>query len=305
MKKMDFHVHISNDQTDVKKSIEYFSALSERNGLDAICIQASVRSSNGFHPDTNEKAFEICQSNKNWYAFASLHHDRDFVEQAKEYTDRGFKGIKLLEGKPTVHRVYGYGFDDKRFDAFFDYCEKEQIPLDIHNSDPMIHWDITKISERALRKGWYYDSTFPSQEYFFTSLEGVLSRHRYLRAALAHFGFYSDNIKRAERLMEMCPHLRMDMTPAMIVYGQLSETPDAAKGFLIRYQDRILYGTDVSNCIEGEVREMNDTKTKLMHAFYEGNSTEEIGGFTIRGLNLPESVLEKLYYENALRFMRI
>ncbi len=305
MKKMDFHVHISNDQTDVARSIEYFKELSERNRLDSICLQSAVMSSNGLHPDCNEKALKIIEGDKNWHAFASLHHERDFVEQTKEYMDKGFRGIKLLEGKPTLYRNYGYGFDQTRFEAFFDYAEKNEIPLDIHNSDPLIHWDITRISERALRKGWYYDETFPSQAYFFNVLESVLERHPNLRAALAHFGFYSDNIEKAEMLMEKCPNLYMDMTPAMIIYGQLSETPEQTKAFLSKYEDRILYGTDVSNCIEGEVREMNDTKTRLMHAFYEGTGEEEIGGFTIRGMNLCENALEKLYYENACRFMKI
>ena len=305
MKKMDFHVHISNDQTDVQKSIVNFKALSERNHLSGICIQSAVMSSNGLHPDCNEKALEIIKADKNWYAFASLHHDRDFVEQTKEYMDKGFRGIKMLEGKPTVYRNYGYGFDHPRYEAFFDYAEKNVIPLDIHNNDPLIHWDRNKISERALRKGWYYDSTFPPQKHFFDVLENILDRHPGLHAALAHFGFYSDNIKKAEILMEKCPNLFMDMTPAMIIYGQLSETPAEAKAFLLKYQDRILYGTDVSNCIEGEVREMNDTKTRLMHAFYEGNSECEIGGFKIQGLDLPEDVLKKLYWDNAISFMGV
>jgi len=303
MKKMDFHVHISNDQTDVLQSIENFKSLSERNHLSAICIQSAVMSSNGMHPNCNEKALEIIKGNENWYAFASLHHDRDFVEQTKEYMDKGFRGIKMLEGKPTLYRNYGYGFDHPRFEAFFDYAEKNAIPLDIHNNDPLIHWDINKISERALKKGWYYDSTFPTQKYFFDVLENILDRHPGLHAALAHFGFYSDDIQKAEALMEKCPNLVMDMTPAMIIYDQLSNTPDEAKAFLLKYQDRILYGTDVSNCIEGEVREMNDTKTLLMRAFYEGDGEYEIGGFHIKGMNLPSCVLEKLYFHNAMRFI--
>lgn len=305
MKKMDFHVHISNDQTDVKRSVQYFEELSERNGLDGLCIMSAVMSSNGKHPDCNEKALEIIKGHENWYAFASLHHEIDFVEQTKEYMDRGFRGIKMLEGKPTVYRNYGYGFEHPRFEPFFDYCEKNAVPLLIHNNDPLIHWDINKISERALRKGWYYDSTFPPQEYFFETLESVLKRHPNLHVALAHFGFYSDNIDRCVHYMEMCPNLIMDMTPAMIIYGQLSETPEKAKAFLMKYQDRILYGSDVSNCIEGEVREMNDTKTRLMHTFFEGTKEEEIGGFLIRGMNLPGEVLKKLYFDNGMRFMGI
>ena len=303
MKKMDFHVHISNDQTDVQKSIEYFEALSERNHLDAICIQSAVMSSNGMHPDCNEKALEIIKNHNNWYAFASLHHERDFVEQTKEYMDKGFRGIKMLEGKPTVYRKYGYGFENPRFESFFDYAERNAIPLLIHNNDPLIHWDINKISERALRKGWYYDSSFPSQEYFFEVLEAVLKRHPNLHAALAHFGFYSDNIEKAEYFMELCPNLFMDMTPAMIIYDQLSRTPEKTKQFLMKYQNRLIYGTDVSNCVEGEVRKMNDAKTKLMHAFFEKSDEQDIESFHIQGMNLPYDHLRKLYYDNAINFI--
>lgn len=304
MKKIDFHVHVTDEKTSVEESVRYFQELCNRNGLDGVCIHAAEYSSTGEHPDCNEKALSVSRAEPGWYAFAGLHHACNFVEQAKEYMDRGFRGIKLLEGKPSLYRYYGYGFEHPRFEPFFAYAEKHGIPLMIHNNDPLIHWDINKISRSAVEKGWYYDSTFPSQEYFFTVLEDILRRHPALRAAIAHFGFYSDNIPRAAALLEKYPNLMMDMTPAPIIYYELSETPEAAKRFLLKYHDRLLYGTDVSNRIEGSVRELNDRKTRIMDVFYEGTSACEISDHVIQGMNLPQEMQENIYYRNAMRFIK-
>ena len=305
MRKIDFHVHVTDESTNIDESICYFTELCQRNKLDGLCIHAAEYSSTGEHPDCNEKALAVSRANANWYAFAGLHHAEDFVEQTKAYMDQGFRGIKLLEGKPSLYRYYGYGFEHPRFEPFFAYAEKMEIPLLIHNNDPLLHWDITKISQSAIDKGWYYDSTFPSQEHFFSVLEDVLMRHPMLDAAIAHFGFYSDNITRADSLMAKYPHLMMDMTPAPIIYYELSQTPDEAKAFILKYHDRLLYGTDVPNKIEGSARELNDRKTRIMNAFFEGAQPVEIGGHSIAGLHLPAQILENIYYNNAMRFMKV
>ena len=305
MKKMDFHVHVTETEIGVSESIRYFEDLCIRNQLDGLCIHSVDFSSIQYHPGSNELALAICNTHENWYAFAGLHHDRDFIEQTEEYMTRGFRGIKLLEGKPSLYRHYGYGFEHPRFEAFFDYAEKYNIPLDIHNNDPLHHWDINKISPSSVAKGWYYDENIPCQEHFFQVLEDMLLRHPGLHAALAHMGFYADNLPRAEKLMENCPNLMMDMTPAPIIYNELSQTPEETKAFLLKYQDRLLYGTDVSNKIEGGVRDLNDRKTLIMNAFYEGNEPFTIGKNSVVGMAFPEEVLEKIYWTNAQRFMKI
>lgn len=303
MNKMDFHVHVTDNSTNVEDSVRYFTDYCNRHNFTGICIHAAEFSSKNYHPDCNEKALAVSKANPNWYAFAGLHHDQDFVEQTKQYMDQGFKGIKLLEGKPSLYRHYGYGFDHPRFEPFFSYAEENAIPLLIHNNDPIAHWDINKISQTAIEKGWYYDSTFPSQEHFFTVLEDILHSHPALHAAIAHFGFYSNNISRATTLMEACPHLIMDMTPAPIIFDELSATPEETRTFIMKYQDRLLFGTDVSNKIEGKVLELNEKKIKIMDAFYEGSGKAEIGKHIISGMDLSESVLSKIYYSNAVNFI--
>lgn len=303
MTKTDFHVHVTSEETTVDESIHYFKEMCRLNGLQGLGIHAAEYSSTGEHPDCNEKALAVSKADSNWFAFAGLHHARDFVEQTKEYMGLDFRGIKLLEGKPSVYRHYGYTYDAPRFEPFFAYAEENAIPLLIHNNDPLVHWDINKISKSALEKGWYYDSTFPSQEYFFESLEGVLKRHPNLHAAIAHFGFYSDNIPRAETLMEMCPNLYMDLTPAPIIYDELSQTPDQAKAFILKYRKRLLFGTDASNKFEGSVKTLNETKMKVMKAFYEGSGPQTVGKHQIFGMALPQDILEDIYHNNAMHFI--
>ena len=303
MKKIDFHVHITNDDTSVSKSIENFSELCERQRLSGVCILASEHSSSGFHLNCNEKALEISRGLEGSFAFATLLQQGDFVEQAKKYMGMGFKGIKLLQGKPSEYRYFGYGYEHPRYDAFFSYAEKNSIPLIIHNNDPARNWDITKVSKTSLEKGWYYDESVPSNEHFFKVMENVLEKYPNLCAALAHMGFYSDNIDRATALMKKCPNLMMDMTPAPIIYEQLSETPEKTKGFIYKYQDRMFYGTDVSNKIEGKVRAFNDQKVALMNAFYEGEGEYFDGKYRVTGMNIEKNVLEKIYYQNAMKFI--
>ena len=153
MKKMDFHTHILNDIT-IDETVSFYQELCERKGYEGIGILACSHTTEGDYPDCNEMAMAVRNRLPNSYAFAALHHDRDFVEQAKEYMARGFEGIKILEGKPTQYRYYGYGLDHPRFEAFFAYAEEQGIPLLIHNNDPLMHWDITKMSARSIRKGW-------------------------------------------------------------------------------------------------------------------------------------------------------
>lgn len=303
MKKIDFHVHHHNDVT-VEQAIFYFRDMMERKGYCGICVQSFLHNSGHFYPESNQWAMEIANALPGSYAFAGLDHSRDFVEQTKEYMAQGFKGIKLLEGKPSEWKRNGFGYEHPRFDAFFSYCEQEQIPLLIHNNDPLDNWDITKATPRAIEKGWVYDETFPTQEWFFQQLENALLAHPALRAAIAHFGFYSTDLPRAERLMKACPNLIMDITPAVCIYPQLSETPEAAEAFFRKYHTRITYGTDADSALVGFAREYNDMKVEIITHFLEGNAPKEIKGHLIHPIKLEREMLENIYYNNAMRFIK-
>ncbi len=303
MKKIDCHVHINNP-ISLEQSVDNFKGMCERNGLEGVCFLALAHGSAASHPTCNEDALKLKEMMPGSYAFASLHHDRDFVEQAREYMERGFEGIKLLEGKPSLYRRFGYGFEHPRFEPFFAYAEEMGIPLLIHNNDPDYSWDITKATQRAIEMGWVYDEKIPSHEWFFETLENVLERHKNLRVALAHMGFYSTDLDRAERLMEMCPNLYMDLTPAMNVLEEMSRTPARTEAFFRKYHDRILFGTDAENDLTGRAREYNDDKMVALTTFLEGSEPRVVRNRHIVPIKLEPYMLENIYYNNVMRFMK-
>ena len=257
IKKIDFHVHIT-DPISIEQTVINYRDMCKRHNLEGVFLHA-LRVGGAYpHPTCNEDALRIKEQIHGSYAFASLNHDYDFVDQAKEYVSLGFDGIKLLEGKTSLYRHYGYSLENPRFKEFFEYAEKEQIPLLIHNNDPDYSWDITKATQRSIDMGWVYDEKIPSHEWFFKNIEEVLMRYQNLRVALAHMGFFTKNLDRAQRLMEMCPNLYMDMTPAMNILEDLSINPSKTEAFFRKYHNRILFGTDADNDLTGEKRAYND-----------------------------------------------
>ncbi len=302
MKKIDFHVHIL-DQIPLEETAKNFSAVCERKGYEGVVIQSLFHATNQADPLCNEKALKLLEMIPNSYAFASVSYDEDFVEQTKRYIAQGFSGIKLLNGKPTEYKYSGLGLEHERFGPFFAFCEAEQFPILIHNNDPAASWDITKASKRAIEKGWVYDGTFPTHEYLYEALEGTLAKYPKLKVAIAHLGFYANKLDHAEELLERFPNLYFDITPALIIYAEFSETPERSEAFFRKYHDRLIYGTDADNDLVGEVREYNDLKTEIITHFLEGEGERDIGGYHICPIKLERYMLENIYYNNAKRFM--
>lgn len=308
MKKMDMHIHTYGN-ISLDQMTEYMKEMMQVRGYCGLGFVAALRNSAGAQPDANETTLELKRRFPNSFAFASLDHEKDFVEQTKAYMEAGFDGIKMLEGKPSIYRHYGCGFEGDRMDAFFAYAEEHEIPIVLHNNDPRANWDPSNPKADALReKGWYYgDGEVPSQEEFFRMLEDVFDRHPNLRVGLSHMGFYYDNLPRVSALMDKCPNLYMDLTPAVEVFMELSLTPDATKEFFRKYGKRMFYGTDTSvNWAPGSrIREFNDQKIRMMDVFFQGDAPEVVAGkYPVVPMEFDQALVEDIYYYNALRFLK-
>lgn len=308
MKKLDMHIHTYGN-ISVDQMVAYMKEMMTLRGYSGLGFVGCLRNSSGFHLDSNEVTMELKRRIPGSFAFAGLDHGKDFLEQAKEYMEAGFDGIKMLEGKPSIFRFWGTGYEGPRMDEFFAYAEEHDIPLVIHNNDPRANWDPANPKADHLReKGWYYgDGDVPSQEEFFRMLEGVFERHPNLRAALSHMGFYYDNLPRVSALMDKYPNLYMDLTPAVEVFMELSLTPDETKEFFRKYGDRMFVGTDTSvDWAPGSrIREFNDQKVRMMEVFFEGTEPETVAGkYPVVPMGFDKELLENIYYYNALRFMK-
>ena len=236
------------------------------------------------------------------YAFAGLTPSHDeakntpefFLEQAKFYTAAGFDGVKLLEGKPAQRAACG-ALDDPKYELLFAYLEEEGIPLVIHAGDPAPFW----------REGGEYYGT-PLGEVPLAAYQSevltVLGRHPRLRVTLAHFFFGSENSSSMRELLDTYENVYLDVCPNPFMYVDFAKDEPTWRAFFERYQDRIIYGTDIgSNTVDTDGTEAA-ALYRMVRGFLENDAPFEELGWNVPPMKMPEEILRKIYKDNMMAF---
>jgi predicted TIM-barrel fold metal-dependent hydrolase len=149
----------------------------------------------------------------------------------------------------------------------------------------------------------------PNYEAQIAARDRMLARHPKLRVVGCHLGSLEYDVDELAKRLDKYPNFAVDLS-ARIVHLQI-QPRDKVRAFLVKYQDRLLYGTDVQFG-RGSGAEGADPAKALarLAATYESDATwfatdQELAlenvraGFKSRGVALPEPVLRKIYYENA------
>jgi hypothetical protein len=193
--------------------------------------------------------------------------------------------------------------DDDDMARMFDAMKDEDIPFLLHLSDPDTYY--------ASR---YTDtSIYSSKERDLSELEGVIDRHSSMKLQIAHFASQSEihRLDNLARWFDTYPNFSIDTSSARWVSRELSKDPKRAREFIIKYQDRIMFGTD---CVTwGPDREyyvgrylalrlLLETDVRQRPLPFTDSDTVNSGGTFINGLNLPNNVLRKIYWQNVNDF---
>ena len=234
---------------------------------------------------------------KGWieHAVAELEADvRNGAKGLKIYKDLGLE-FKDEQGKRIA-------VDDPRLDAIWEKCGALHIPVLIHSADPPSFWDpMDKYNER-----WLELKTHPDRKRGNTNpvpwRTVIDEQHRLFRAhrntifIAAHFGWLANDLVSLGKLLDECPNVNVEIAA---IIAELGRQPRQAREFFLKYQDRILFGKD--SWVPSEyatyfrVLETADEYFpyhKKYHAFWR-----------MYGLGLPDEVLKKVYYKNALRIV--
>lgn len=253
-----------------------------------------------------------------FYTFGMIPHDPAKIEAGDgqyraalvdELIARGYDGIKMMDGKPAWRQEFKtLPIDHAYYEPFWEKAEALDIPITLHQADPVDYWTGSPNTGQAP----YRDG--PSQESYFREVENVLSRHRNLRIAFAHFLFMGPHLKRLGDLFAKYPKMYVDMAMGDEFLYYLSDDPDASRQFYITWQDRILYGTDIS---DHNALRHGRSKAEQLRLFLETDQTftslvaEAMGhpvpsgsnGRTqFHGLSLPLPVLENVMARNFETF---
>ena len=213
----------------------------------------------------------------------------------KVYKSLGFSGIKDTDGKRVA-------VSDPRLDPVWAKCGELGIPVIIHTADPKSFWDPPdRYNERWLElkthAGRKRTDTDPVP---FDSLireqHAVFARHPKTTFINAHMGWYPNDLRKLDSLMTKFPNMYVEIGA---VIAELGRQPRASKKFFTKWQDRILFGKD--SWVPSEyatyfrVLETEDEYFpyhKKYHAFWR-----------MYGMGLPDDILKKVYYKNALRII--
>ena len=217
----------------------------------------------------------------------------------------GAKGLKIykdlgMEFKDDQGRRIPV--DDPRLDAIWEKCGSLHIPVLIHSADPPSFWDpMDKYNERWLELKTHPDrkreNAHPaSWKTIIEEQHHVFRAHRNTVFIAAHFGWLANDLSSLGKLLDECPNVYVEIAA---IIAELGRQPRQAKDFFTKYQDRILFGKDswvpseyVTYFRVLETADEYFPYHKKYHAFWR-----------MYGLALPDEVLKKVYYKNALRII--
>ena len=206
-----------------------------------------------------------------------------------------FKDLGMFDRKADGSRLR---VDDPELDPIWATCARLNVPVLIHIAEPPAFFDpLDYANERWLELALYADRRHQTGVRFdelMTERNTIVKRHPNTRFVLAHFGWHANDLARAGKLLDENPNVYYDVAAVLYDFGR---QPRAAHEFFIKYQDRILFGKDSYQPDEypyyWRVFETSDEYFDYYrdyHAFWK-----------LYGIGLPDQVLRKLYYQNALK----
>jgi predicted TIM-barrel fold metal-dependent hydrolase len=335
---IDIHTHISGSarsQAGVALAAERtFNATPEE--LLAVMDRKSIRSmvnltgGYGVGIRQNVSLYDAAHPGR-FYTFTEPSYERllepgypqaqaQAIEEAHRNGARGLKILKTLGLYLRENITAGklITIDDPRFDPMWDVCGNLGIPVAIHISDPIAFFrPIDRFNERyeelSNHPDWsFHGGDFPSNAELIAARNRVIARHSKTRFIVLHVGNFAEDLGNVTENLNRFPNMTVD-TAARI--NELGRQPRTARVFFDRFQDRILFGTDATpHGDEYPQQVFNDALYEIYFRFLETDDeyfdyapakVPPQGRWRISGINLPESILRKVYHDNAARELHL
>lgn len=222
------------------------------------------------------------------------------MDEAVKQGVRGLKVYKSLGLTDKDNDGNRIAVDDPRLDPIWAKCGELGIPVLIHSGEPNSFWKPKdKHNERWLElkqePDRYRDpSKVPPFEQIMSEQHNVFRKHPRTKFIDAHLGWFGNDLDRLGKLFDEMPNVYTELGA---VLAELGRQPKAARAFIIKYQDRIMFGKDTYK------KEEYYTYFRVLETGdeYFDYYRKRHAHWKMYGLELPDSVLRKVYYKNALQ----
>ncbi len=228
------------------------------------------------------------------------------IKQIEYDYKTGARGLKIYKSQGMSHRDSSGNrirIDDPRIDPIWAKCGELGMPILIHSADPKPFWQPhdennerwleLKLRPRRKRS----DDNPAAWETIIGEQHNIIKKHPNTNFIAAHMGWFPNDLKKLGELLDEMPNMYVEIGA---VIAELGRQPRMANRFFEKYQDRVLFGKDSYKPKEYptyfRVLESDDEYFpyyKRYHAFWK-----------MYGLNLPDEILKKLYYKNALKLIK-
>ena len=229
--------------------------------------------------------------------------EKSTLQQLEYDVSIGARGLKIYKSqgmRDTDNAGNRIAVNDSRLDPIWAKCGELGIPVLIHSADPKSFWaphdeNNERWLELKLRPGRKREADDPaSWETIIAEQHDIFRKHPKTTFINAHFGWYPNDLEKLGQLLDEMPNMYVECGA---IIAELGRQPRHALKFFEKYQDRILFGKDAYNPEEYHtyfrVFETEDEYFpyyKRYHAFWR-----------MYGIGLPDEILKKLYYKNALK----
>lgn len=322
VRKIDVHIHLESDRDlFVKKAVEDNFRL----------VNVALEYSDGWN-DVYEK-----------YGYGLVHHERfpDAVDMVtafavSDWDDEGWEqrviawmdscfeqgalGVKVWKNIGMVSRDEKgdlISIDDSRFDPIFRHIRDRGKTLMGHLGEPKNCWlpldSMTTTNDRRYfeRHPEYYmflQPDMPSYESLVEARDRMLAKNPDLRFVGAHLGSLEWSVDELALRLDQFPNMAVDLAARMgHLFHQTHQDREKVRDFFLKYQDRILYGTDLGDgggqAEEDLYRGMSENWKRDWEYFVTDNvMNSSLVKNTFRGLKLPKDVVDKVFYKNAINW---
>lgn len=335
---IDFHTHISGSTqsergVELSPDREYLGTPQELLAvMERKNIRAMVNLTGGYDNGLTEAVAKYDRAYPGrFYTFTEPSYSRfqepnypkmqaRAIEQAHRDGARGLKILKTLGLYLRENITSGtlIRIDDARFDPMWDACGQLNMPVAIHISDPIAFFTPTdrfneRYEELNNHPDWsFYGGDFPSNADLIAARNRMIARHPTTQFVTVHVGNFSEDLKNVGENLDRFPNMSVDIAARI---GELGRQPMTARKFFDKFQDRVLFGTDATpHGDEFPQQVFNDQLYEIYYRFLETNDEyfdyapakiPPQGRWRIYGIDLPDSILRKVYSENAARLLRI
>ena len=186
------------------------------------------------------------------------------------------------------------------------------MPVAIHVGDPEAFFlPVDRYNERFEELNnhpdWsFYGKDFPAFADILAARDRVFARHSKTTFVALHVGHWSENLKAVGEMLDKFPNVRVEIAARI---GELGRQPRTSARFFDKYQDRILFGTDADprTVLAQDMYRIyyRFLETEDEYFDYAPSPIPPQGRWRIYGLGLPESILRKVYHENAERVLGV